>query len=101
MESYATREQTIAALQGLGFSLLPGEAGDHHIFLDSPKLDEYELPVVQVSVYQCQNGYWCVDVDGGGFKAPCVWHGPRAEFDKTDYLSVLVSYLDKYFPGWR
>lgn len=103
MESYATREQTIAALQGLGFSLLPGKLDDNtdHTFLDSPGLlKAYDLPVVQVSIYQCSNGYWCVDVEGG-FRAPCVWYGPRADWDKTDTLSTLVSHLNKYYPGWR
>jgi hypothetical protein len=100
MEHYASKEKTLAALKALGFIALPEEPEDHRVFLDSPKQDAYHLPVVQVSIYQCRNGYWCVDADGG-FKAPCIWDGPKADWDKSDTLSDFVAWLNANHPGWR
>lgn len=100
MEANASREDTLRALTGLGFILLPSEAGDRHVFLDSPKRDGYDMPVVQISIYQCSVGHWCVDMEGG-YRAPCVWNGPRAQWDNSDTASEFVEFLDKHHPGWR
>lgn len=97
MESYASREATAAFLESLGFKSLETTTGV--VFYDSPGEDVFGT-IVQVHVYQCNNGYYCVDVDGG-WRAPVVWNGPKAEWDKKDTSEEFVAYLDLYFPGWR
>lgn len=97
MESYATKEATEAFLVSLGFK--PLETATGVVFYDSPGEDVFGT-IVQVHVYQCNNGYYCVDVDGG-WRAPVVWNGPKAEWDKKDTSEEFVAYLDLYFPGWR
>lgn len=98
MEQYATKEATVAALESLGFvRVVPKE-----LFFDSPKNDAYGMPVVQAYVYQCRNRYWCVALDGDyDYKAPIVWDGPRAEWDKSDTTVDFVKWLDKHYSGWR
>ena len=93
MESYATKEDTIAFLLSLGFIKVCDT------FYDSPGVDVFG-PIVQVHVYVCGNGYCCVDVDGG-FKAPVVWSGPKADWDDSDPGQDFITHLDKYFPSWR
>ena len=93
MEGHATKEDTIAFLLSLGFTKVTEE------FYDSPGVDVYG-PIVQVYVYECSNGYYCVDADGG-FKAPVVWSGPKADWDTSDPGQDFITHLDKYFPNWR
>ena len=93
MESYASKQDTVAALEQLGFIRFDD------VWFDSPKETETGSPVAQCYIYQCRNGYWCVDVDG--FDAPIVWHGPKADWDKTNELDEFVNWLDNYNPGWR
>lgn len=99
-EAYATREATVQTLLGLGFQPVPEENGAYARFFDSPKRDGFNMPVIQAHPYQCNNGYWCVSLEGG-FKAPCVWNGPRAEWDKSDTTAEFVTFLDTNHPGWR
>lgn len=94
-EQYATKEATVAKLKELGFIEVDGET------LDSPKNDQYGLPVVQAYVYQCGNGYWCVDVWGDGWQAPIVWHGPKADWDTSDTTEEFIAWSDTNYPGWR
>lgn len=98
MEGYASFEATAAALLSLGFIQFPDEAD--RCWFDSPKETEMGLPVVQAYVYQCCAGYWCVELDGG-YAAPIVWHGPRADWDKTNALDEFVSWLNEHHAGWR
>jgi hypothetical protein len=93
MEQYATKKGTIAFLLSLGFT----EVCD--TFYDSPGCDAHGS-IVQVHIYLCTNGYYCVDVDGG-YKAPVVWSGPKADWDTSDPGQDFVNYLNKYFPNWR
>ena len=93
MEQYATKEDTVAFLLSLGFT----EVDD--AFYDSPGRDIYGS-IVQVHVYLCGNGYYCVSADGG-FSAPVVWNGPRADWDTSDPGQDFVNYLNNYFPNWR
>lgn len=97
MESYATREATEAFLESLGFTRFESARGV--VFYDSRGEDAFGA-VVQLYVYECNNGYCCVDVDGG-WRAPAVWNGPKADWDKKDTSEEFVAYLDRYFPGWR
>ena len=97
MESYATKEATEAFLESLGFKRL--EIATGAVFYDSPGEDEFGT-IVQLYPYECNNGYYCVDVDGG-WRAPVVWNGPKAKWDKEDTSEEFVAYLDLYFPGWR
>ena len=97
MESYATKEATEAFLERLGFK--PLEIAADGVFYDSPGEDVFGA-VVQVYIYQCNNGYYCVDVDGG-YRAPVVWDGPKAEWDKKNASEEFLAYLDRYFAGWR
>jgi len=103
MEQWASRQRTIETLLSLGFTQLTDEKGNPNSFFDSPKND-WAGPVVQVSIYQCRNNYWCVDADGG-WRAPVVWDGPKVESDHSDSLSnttaEFVSWLDSTFAGWR
>ena len=93
MEGHATKEDTIAFLLSLGFTKVTED------FYDSPGVDEHGS-IVQVYVYECSNGYYCVDADGG-FKAPVVWSGPKAVWDTSDPGQDFITHLDKYFPNWR
>jgi hypothetical protein len=93
LKEYATKEDTIAFLLSLGFTKVTED------FYDSPGVDVYG-PIVQVYVYECSNGYYCVDADGG-FKAPVVWSGPKADWDTSDPGQDFITHLDKYFPNWR
>lgn len=95
MESYASLQDTVAALQQLGFQRVEEDS----LFFDSPKSD-WAGSIVQAHVYQCRNDYWCVDLDGG-YCAPIVWNGPRADWDTTNTTEEFVAFLDKEFPGWR
>ncbi len=93
MKEYATKEDTIAFLLSLGFTKVTED------FYDSPGVDEHGS-IVQVYIYVCGNGYYCVDADGG-FLAPVVWSGPKADWDDSDPGRDFITYLDKYFPNWR
>lgn len=98
MESYATREATEAFLESLGFKRFESTSSGV-VYYDSPGEDEFGT-VVQLHLYECRNGYYCVDVDGG-WRAPVIWNGPKADWDKKDTSEEFVAYLDRYFPGWR
>lgn len=101
MEHYASKEDTIKTLEGLGFIQLPKKEEDSIIFFDSPKnIKDFDMPVIQANIYQCRNGYWCVGLEGG-FKAPCIWNGPKADWDKSDTLTDFIEWLDKHHRGWR
>lgn len=93
-EQYAGKAVTVTKLKELGFI----EADDE--FFDSPKNDQYGLPIIRVYIYQCQNGYWCVDADRG-WKAPIVWYGPKADWDTADTTEEFIAWLDTNYPGWR
>lgn len=99
MEKYATKEATIKALESLGFIRVNNES----CFFDSPKDCPYHhISVVQAYIYQCSNEYWCVELDGEHvFKAPCVWNGPKADWDRSDTLQEFKQYLDDHYPGWH
>ena len=96
MESYASKKDTIDFITQLGFIQV-----DDTDFFDSPKNDAaFDFPVIQLNIYRCGNGYYCIDADGG-FKAPCVWNGPRASWDTSNTGDEFIAWLDKYHPGWR
>lgn len=95
MESYASLQDTISVLERLGFQRV--EEGS--FFFDSPKSDAFGS-IVQAYVYECHNGYWCVDLDGG-WLAPITWNGPKATWDQSNTTDEFVAFLDKEFPGWR
>lgn len=97
MKSYATKEATESFLESLGFKSLETATGV--VFYDSPGEDVFG-PIVQAHIYECNNGYYCVAVDGG-YRAPVVWNGPKAEWDEKDPGEEFVTYLDLHFPGWR
>lgn len=97
MESYATREATVKVLEALGFLVIE----DDPRFFDSPGKDNFSLPVVQASIYQCTNMYWCVDLDGGAWGAPIVWEGPRANWDVSNPRDDFVDFLNRNYPGWK
>ena len=96
MREYATKEATIEALLSLGFTKLK------HIdnsFVSSGK-DSAGFTIAKAVVYLCRNDYYCVDVNGG-WQAPIVWNGPKAEWDTTDTTAEFVNWLDEHFAGWR
>jgi hypothetical protein len=95
-EKYASLEDSTAFLLELGF--IPVE-GVENTF-DSPGEDQYGLPVVQPYLYPSCAGYWCVDLDTG-FRAPCIWNGPKADWDTTETKEEFVKWLDTYHPGWK
>ena len=94
MREYATRDATVKVLMGLGFT----QVADSDFF-DSPNSVQ-GIPVVQAYIYQCRNGYYCVDLDGG-FRAPCVWDGPKADWDDSDTTEDFVKWLNDMFPDWK
>ena len=96
MVDYATLETTTSALLDLGFK--PYDAVG--TFFVSPKNDSNRSSVVKLKVYMCKHGYYCVDAMGG-WQAPIVWNGPKAEWDTTDTTAEFVNWLDKHFAGWR
>jgi len=93
MEHLASKEDTVQCLLSLGFIRVDKESD----FFDSPGSD-WAGSIVQVYVYQCVNGYYCVDTDGG-YRAPVVWNDPEDRNSKT--TEKFVAYLDQYFPGWK
>lgn len=102
MESYASQLDTFNALKGLGFTKVKDPEGpSHRIFMDSPKNLPSGLSVVQVRLYVCLNGYWCVDVNQGDWCAPVIWNGPKADWDDTDPLDSFKKFLDEEYPGWQ
>ena len=98
MESYAPKEATEAFLVSLGFTRYE-DTVTNLVYFDSPGEDVFGA-VVQVYIYQCNNGYYCVDVDGG-YREPAVWNGPKAEWDEEDPGEKFETYLDHNFPEWR
>ena len=97
MEAWASKQDTIEALTSIGFELYHERA--RNVFMDSPRKDEFGA-IVQLRIYKCQNGYYCVDADDS-WMAPVVWKGDRADYDKSNPLEEFVAFLDKQFPGWR
>ena len=95
MENYASREATVEFLESIGFTAVEPN-GD---FFDSPGKDTFG-PVVQLYIYPCANRYWCVEADGG-YKAPVVWNGPRADWDDSDQGKDFVEFLDRNHSGWK
>lgn len=98
MEHWASKEDTIAFLESLGFTEV--ETDDGQLWLDSAKHNDFDLPMVQLRVYQCVRDYWCVEAEGG-YHAPVVWKGSRAEWDRSDVGQEFVDFLNQHFPGWR
>lgn len=96
MVEYATKEATISVLTGLGFKIVSNKP-DHFI---PPKSGEGRHGTAMVHIYKCRNDYYCVDVQGG-WQAPVVWNGPKADWDKTDTRQEFIDWLDQQFPGWR
>ena len=100
MEYFATKEATTTALVKLGFK--PIDTGDGKAFFDSPKECDFGLPIVQASIYQCHNRYWCVALDFTGYMAPIVWNDTTADpINRARCESDFVDHLNKHFPGWR
>lgn len=100
-KDYATYEATVAALVGLGFKGIAETDNTPVRFFDSPKnMPGFNFPVIQAYIYQCNSGYWCVELEGG-FRAPCVWNGPKADWDTTDTTAKFTAWLDLKHPGWR
>ena len=97
MEHFASYQDSRTVLEELGFIPL-SESSEETIF-DSRGTDQFGS-VVQVYLYQCHNSYWCLDIDGG-YLAPIVWNGPRAEYDKSDTKADLIKWLDENHPGWQ
>ncbi len=96
MENYASFKDTVAVLEGLGFKQVDEPAK----FWDSPNIGEYNMPVIQARIYQTPAGYWAVDLEGM-WKAPVVWKGPKAKWDKSDTTKDFVLFLDQQCKGWR
>lgn len=94
MESYASEEKTVQCLLDLGFIHVRDN------LFDSPKNDKYDLPVVQVAIYRCSGNYFCVDVDGG-FMAPIVWDGPKADWDNSNPTQEFEDFLNKEYGVWK
>ena len=97
MENYASKKDSVDFLISLGFTLVDPE----YMIFDSPGVHHDDLPVVQVFIYKCNHGYYCVDVNYGGHRAPCIWKGPKAEWDKSDESADFIKWLDDNHPGWR
>lgn len=100
MEHYATIQDTLKVLGDLGFTGTDKQAG----FLDSPKsnvVNGVEVPVAQLRIYTCNTGYCCVEHVPGGWQAPVVWNGPKAEWDIIDTTQEFIDYLNEVAPGWR
>lgn len=104
--NYASQKDTINTLIQLGFIPIENHDDDtcceiDPIFFDSKGIDPiYNLPIIQVYIYQCPYAYWCVDVDNG-FMAPIVWSGPREWWNNLDYLQCFTNWLDEHYPGWK
>ena len=93
MKEYASFEATHAKLLELGFLPTDGET------YDSPNNDKYGIPVVQVYIYQCNYGYYCVDVYGD-YRAPIIWDGPKAIWDRVDSTKEFIEWLNSNYPNW-
>jgi len=97
MESYATKQATIDALISLNFIPISDTC------LDSPGEDPFGGPMIQVDIYKCRNGYWCVAANGfevSGFSAPIVWNKP-GQVDDGWSLQNFLNWCDEHNPGWR
>ena len=95
MEHWADKQATVTFLESNGFSHITGD------FYDCKGEDHFG-PIVQARIYQCKNGYWCVDLNGDhDWAAPVVWDGPKAVWDNTDTGEEFKKYLDKHYSGWR
>ena len=97
MEAWASKKDTIEALISIGFDEAQEIRGC--IYMDTLKQDEFGS-VLQCRIYECNNGYYCVDADDSWF-APVVWKGPRADYDNSNPLEDFIAFLDRNFPGWR
>ena len=100
MEHYASKEDTLKALSKLGFT----ESSGAFAIFNSSKRKEcngVHSPVARLRMYQCASGYWCVEHVPGGWQAPVVWNGPKAEWDQVDPADEFANYLNKVAPGWR
>ena len=110
MEHYASKTRTEEVLTSLGFTYsasadMWGSPKRHPGPIGPFGLED--VPVCQVAMYQCRNGYWCVEtyatvVDGsGGWQAPIAWDGPKADWDNSDTTDDFIKYLDENYQGWR
>lgn len=103
MKHFASKEDTLNTVESLGFIQQQGEPEDVLVFLNSPKKNNQHLPIVQISVSNCRNNYWCVDVWGccTPTQVTPVWNGPRVVWTQPDAIDSFVAWLDEHYPGWR
>jgi len=97
MLKYATREATVELVESLGFVKV---AADDENYFDSSGVCNFELPIIQLRLYICLNGYWCVDANEG-WMAPVVWNGPRTPSNSSNQKNDFITWLDKHYPGWK
>lgn len=87
-EQFANRIDTINELMNLGFQ--PSK-GDENVFM-LPDGNNYNVPGFEVEIYRCSGGWWCVDIDGG-YRAPVVWNGPKAEHDNEKASDRFINFI--------
>lgn len=85
--SVSLKEHAIETLSNFGFKLV--HDGGEIVYMDSPKENEFRLPVVQAVIYQNANGCWLVELDGA-LNAPLIGNE-----------GLFLDYLLKYFPDWH
>jgi len=83
MEAWSSFEATVAKLIELGFVKCEGTKVPMYQF------ERSEYVAVDVHLYKCMNGYWCVDLNGG-WKAPIVWNGVSGPCDHGKEFMVHV-----------
>ncbi len=93
MEQWASKEDTINTLLGLGFTRIENSV------LDSGYASSGTNRAL-ITIYQCGLFYFCVAVNAEGWQAPVVWNGPRATWDDSNPTYEFVAYLNKHYPGW-
>lgn len=81
------KNQTIDTLSRFGFIMI--HDGGEVVYMDSPKKNDFRLPLVQAFIYQNANGCWLVELDGA-FKAPLIGNE-----------GLFLDYLFRYYPDWH
>ena len=102
MEHYASKKDTVNALLKLG--LVRSEINPKLIVTTKTKKDpetDIHSPLAVFRIYQSGYGYWCVEHVPGGWQAPVVWNGPKAEWDQINPTQEFTDYLNEVAPGWR
>lgn len=82
----ASLVDTIAKLVELGFVGANG-VNEEELFM-------HNTLGVSVKIYLSTAGWYCVDVEDGSWKAPVVWKGKRAEWDKTTEQEDDKEFMD-------